>query len=209
MFCLYEDDAGTKVFSGAIKTANGTYPAAWLRVKDSRESINVYEFVDKSEDVRDDFHSVGALSDAAPDDDGVVVRTAAAVDLNLGDSKTKVLNQIAAKRKSVARRGVIHDSKNFDTDPNTVESINLIASAFHGDSIDWLTMDTPKVASAIYACDETEFKALRTAVAKHWNLCTTNAQAHITAVKALDNFAAVRDYDLTTDWPDNPDMSPA
>ena len=207
MFCIYENDAVTKVFRSHLKLDSGTYPVSWLRVRDCRESINVYEFQDQSKNGIDAFHSMGDVTDAAPNDGGVVIRTTAKVAKSVAIAKKVIVSKIKDMRTSVARAGVIYDSKNFSTDATSVENINLLESkGFDGDTIAWETMDTPKVASAVYTADEAKFSALRTVIATHFKSCTNNAQAHITAVNDLTDFDDVVAYDFTGNWPSNPDI---
>ena len=210
MFCIYRDGAIQKLFRGELKLDSGTYPAAWLRVRESRETLGVYEFQDQSTNGLDAFHTMGDITDAAPNSDGAVIRTRAKVDKSVAKAKTIIVNKIKDMRTKVARSGVIYDGKNFYTDSHSVENINIIESkAFDGDTIAWDTMGTPKVASSVYTANEAKFSALRTVIATHFKSCTNNAQAHITAVNALSAFADVVAYDYTTNWPDNPDHGPA
>ena len=208
MFCIYRGGAVQKVFRNELKIESGTYPAAWLRVRESRETLDVYMFEDQSKNGANEFYSMGAISDAAPNDDGIVIRTTAKVAKSLDIAKKVIVSRIKDMRTSVARAGVIYDSKNFSTDASSVENINLLESkGFDSDTIAWETMDTPKVASTVYTADEAKFSALRTVIATHFKSCTNNAQAHITAVNDLTDFDDVVAYDFTGNWPSNPDMS--
>jgi len=209
MFCIYRDGAVQKVFRNELKIDSGTYPSAWLRVRESRETLDVYMFQDNSKQGTNEFFSMGAATDAAPNDGGTVIRTTAKVAKSVDIAKKVIVSKIKDMRTSVARAGVIYDGKNFNTDANSVENINLLESkGFDSDTIAWETMDTPKVASEVYTADETKFSALRTAIAVHFKSCTSNAQAHITAVNDLTDFDDVVDYDFTGNWPSNPDTSP-
>jgi len=208
MFCIYRNEAVQKVFRNELKIDSGTYPSAWLKVRESRETLDVYMFQDNSRYGIDDFHTAGAVTDAAPDNDGVVLRTTAKVAKSVDIAKKVIINRIKNMRTSVARAGVIYDSKNFSTDATAVENINLLESkGFDDDTIAWETMHTPKVASEVYTADEAKFSALRTVIATHFKSCTNNAQAHITAVNNLTDFDDVVAYDFTGNWPNNPDMS--
>ena len=208
MFCIYRGGAVQKVFRNELKIDSGTYPSAWLRVRESRETLDVYMFEDQSKHGTNEFYSMGAATDAAPNDDGIVIRTTAKVAKSLDIAKKVIVSKIKNMRTSVARAGVIYDGKNFNTDATSVENINLLESkGFDSDTIAWETMDTPKVASTVYTADEAKFSALRTVIATHFKSCTNNAQAHITAVNDLTDFADVVAYDFTGNWPSNPDMS--
>jgi len=164
-------------------------------------------FEDQSKNGTNEFYSMGAATDAAPNSDGIVIRTTAKVAKSLDIAKKVIVSKIKDMRTSVARAGVIYDSKNFSTDATSVENINLLESkGFDGDTIAWETMDTPKVASTVYTADEAKFSALRTVIATHFKSCTNNAQAHITAVNDLTDFDDVVAYDFTGNWPSNPDI---
>jgi hypothetical protein len=207
MFCIYRGGAVQKVFRNELKIDSGTYPAAWLRVRESRETLDVYMFEDQSKNGTNEFYSMGAATDAAPNSDGIVIRTTAKVAKSVDIAKKVIVSKIKDMRTSVARAGVIYDSKNFSTDASSVENINLLESkGFDSDTIAWETMDTPKVASTVYTADEAKFSALRTVIATHFKSCTNNAQAHITAVNDLTDFDDVVAYDFTENWPNNPDM---
>ena len=207
MFCIYRGGAVQKVFRNELKLDSGTYPAAWLRVRESRETLDVYMFEDQSKNGTNEFYSMGAATDAAPNDDGIVIRTTAKVAKSVDIAKKVIVSKIKDMRTSVARAGVIYDGKNFSTNATSVENINLLESkGFDSDTIEWETMDTPKVASTVYTADEAKFSALRTVIATHFKSCTNNAQAHITAVNDLTDFDDVVAYDFTENWPNNPDI---
>ncbi len=214
MFCTY-DNGVVRTFRGEYKDSTGTYPAAWLRkaIKDGRAPANVYFFTDNSRSGVDEFHAQGANVDNAPDANGEVIRTTTPVEKSVDVVKSLVKTKIGRARTNIAHSGIIFSSKNFATDSTTVESINLIATALldgetsPGGTLPWDTLETPTSPKETFNATETQFKAFRNAVAKHFVLCTKAARTHLDAVDALTTFSEVTSYDYSTGWPANPDMS--
>ncbi len=211
MFCVYKNGSVESVFRGEFKDDTGTYPAAHLRAigVDGRAELNVYLFTDQSKSGYDkDFYVMGEITDAAPDENGEVIRTSTPVERNVDVVKAKIKSKITAMRSSVAHDGVVYMDKNFVTERQTVDSINLIAIELADDAeVPWDTMDTIKAPTEVFAMTGVQFRGLRDAIAVHYLAATVATRGHIDAVDALSSFSDLVSYDYTTSWPTNPDTS--
>jgi len=211
MFCVYKNGSVESVFRGEFKDDTGTYPAAHLRAigVDGRAELNVYLFTDQSKSGYDkDFYVMGEITDAAPDENGEVIRTSTPVERNVDVVKAKIKSKITAMRSSVAHDGVVYMDKNFVTERQTVDSINLIAIELADDAeVPWDTMDTIKAPTEVFAMTGVQFRGLRDAIAVHYLAATVATRGHIDAVDALSSFSDLVSYDYTTSWPSNPDTS--
>jgi len=212
MFCTYDGSKAHQI-RGDFRDASGTYPQAWLKAvtKEQRDALGVYWFSDQKAHP-DQYHQQGVATDAPPDAEGRVIRTYTIVDKNVDQVRQLIEGKVIGLRASVAHGGIIYLSKNFATDTTTVESINLIATAlldgltFPGGTIPWDTMETPSAPRQTFDATETQFKALRNEVAKHFFFCTQAARTHLDAIEALTTFAELEAYDYSTGWPANPSM---
>jgi len=90
MFCVYKNGSVERVFRGEFKDDTGTYPAAHLRAigADGRAELNVYLFTDQSKSGYDNaFYVMGEIADAAPDENGDVIRTSTPIERNVNAVK--------------------------------------------------------------------------------------------------------------------------
>jgi len=211
MFCVYKNGSVERVFRGEFKDDTGTYPAAHLRAigVDGRAELDIYYFTDQSKGGYDnDFYVMGEIADAAPDENGDVIRTSTPVERNVNAVKGMIKSKITKMRSSVAHDGVVYMDKNFATDRQTVDSINLIAIELADDAeVPWDTMDTTKVPTEVFAMTGVQFRGLRDAIAVHYLAATVATRGHVDAVDGLSSFSDLVSYDYTTSWPTNPDMS--
>jgi len=116
MFCVYKNGSVERVFRGEFKDDTGTYPAAHLRAigVDGRAELNVYLFTDQSKSGYDNaFYVMGEISDAAPDENGDVIRTSTPIERNVNAVKAMIKSKITQMRSSVAHDGVVYMDKNF------------------------------------------------------------------------------------------------
>jgi hypothetical protein len=211
MFCVYKNGSVESVFHGEFKDDTGTYPAAHLRAigVDGRAELDVYLFTDQSKSGYDNnFYVMGEIADAAPDENGEVIRTSTPVERNVDVVKAVIKDKITQMRSSVAHDGVVYMDKNFVTDRQTVDSINLIAIELADDAeVPWDTMDTIKAPTEVFVMTGVQFRGLRDAIAVHYLAATVATRGHVDAVDALSSFSDLVSYDYTTSWPTNPDRS--
>ena len=211
MFCVYKNGSVESVFRGEFKDDTGTYPAAHLRAigVDGRAELDIYLFTDQSKGGYDnDFYVMGEIADAAPDENGDVIRTSTPVERNVNAVKAMIKGKITKMRSSVAHEGVVYMDKNFVTDRQTVDSINLIAIELADDAeVPWDTMDTKKAPTEVFVMTGVQFRGLRDAIAVHYLAAPVATRGHVDAVDALSSFSDLVSYDYTTSWPTNPDMS--
>ena len=211
MFCVYKNGSVERVFRGEFKDDTGTYPAAHLRAigVDGRAGLDIYYFTDQSKSGYDkDFYVMGEIADAAPDENGDVIRTSTPVERNVNVVKAMIKSKITQMRSSVAHDGVVYMDKNFVTERQTVDSINLIAIELADDAeVPWDTMDTIQAPTEVFAMTGVQFRGLRDAIAVHYLAATVATRGHIDAVDALSSFSDLVSYDYTTSWPTNPDRS--
>jgi len=211
MFCVYKNGSVERIFRGEFKNDTGTYPAAHLRAigVDGRAELDIYLFTDQSKRGYDkDFYVMGEIADAAPDENGDVIRTSTPVERNVNAVKAMIKGKITKMRSSVAHEGVVYMDKNFLTDRQTVDSINLIAIELADDAeVPWDTMDTKKAPTEVFAMTGVQFRGLRDAIAVHFLAATVATRGHVDAVDALSSFSDLVSYDYTTSWPTNPDTS--
>ena len=211
MFCIYKNGSVERIFRGEFKDDTGTYPAAHLRAigVDGRAELDIYYFTDQSKGGYDnDFYVMGEIADAAPDENGDVIRTSTPVERNVDVVKAKIKSKITAMRSSVAHDGVVYMDKNFVTERQAVDSINLIAIELADDAeVPWDTMDTKKVPTEVFAMTGVQFRGLRDAIAAHYLATTVATRGHVNAVDGLSSFSDLLSYDYTTSWPTNPDTS--
>ena len=133
-----------------------------------------------------------------------VTRTFTTVLANLDRLKDHRRAEIIAKRNGVMAGGLDFSGAAYDTDPGTVATINLIASALlDGETLPagftWRDRDGVPVAVT-----DANFKAFRNALALQFVLAHKAAADHLAAIAALADGQAAIDYDATTDWPANP-----
>ncbi len=133
-----------------------------------------------------------------------VIRSHTTTLASLGRLKDHRRVEIIARRDAVMGGGLDFGGSAFDTDPGTVATVNLIATALlDGEtlppSFTWRDRDGAPVA-----VPDTAFKNFRNALARHFALAHKNADDHLTAIGALSEAQAVVDYDASTGWPANP-----
>ena len=215
MFCVYKNGAVVKTIRGNqwfITDTGDKQPPTIFKLWSREElaTLDIYRFTDQSKSGYDkDFYVMGDIVDASPDENGEVIRTSTPVERNVDTVKRVIKSKITTMRSSVAHDGVVYMDKNFVTDRQTVESINLIAVELEDDAeVPWDTMDTEKVPTEVFTMTGAEFKGLRDAIAAHYLASTVQARVHIDAVDAKRTFNTVTSYDYTTDWPINPDRTP-
>ena len=214
MFCVYKNGAVVKTMRGDkwfITDTGDKQPPTIFKLWSRGElaALNIYYFTDQSKSSYDnDFYVMGPTVDSVPNLNGEVIRTSIPVERNVDVVKRVIKDKITRMRSSVAHDGVVYMDKNFTTDRQTVESINLIAVELSDDAeVPWDTMDTEKVPTEVFTMTGAEFKGLRDAIAAHYLACTVQARVHIDAVDAKRTFNTVTSYDYTTGWPVNPDRS--
>ncbi len=123
---------------------------------------------------------------------------------NLDRLKERRGTEILARRDAVMAAGLEFGGSVFETDPGTVATINLIASALtDGETLPtgFTWRDRDGVAVAV---TDTAFKSFRNALARQFALAHKNAADHLAAVEALADSQAVIDYNASTGWPVNP-----
>ncbi len=133
-----------------------------------------------------------------------VVRTHTTALANLDRLKDRRRGEIIALRDAVMAGGLDFGGAAFDTDPGTVATVNLIATALlDGETLPpgFTWRDRDGVAVAV---TDANFKAFRNALARQFALTHKNADEHLPAVAALADAQAAADYDVTTGWPANP-----
>ena len=91
-----------------------------------------------------------------------------------------------------------------DSDPATVQTVNLIATALSDGEILPAGFTWRDLTGAEVTVDEAQFKAFRNALAAHFVSAAKNAADHLAAVDALADAQAVIDYDFSAGWPANP-----
>ena len=214
MFCVYKDGAVVKTIRGNqwfITPTGDKQPPTIFKLWSREElaTLDIYHFTDQSKSGYDNnFYVMGEIVDAAPNLNGDVIRTSTPVERNVDVVKRVIKDKITRMRSSVAHDGVVYMDKNFATDRQTIESINLIAIELADDAeVPWDTMDTEKVPTEVFTMTGAEFKGLRDVIAAHYLACTVQTRVHIDAVDAKRTFNTVTSYDYTTDWPANPDRS--
>jgi len=215
MFCVYKDGAVVKTMRGNqwfITDTGDKQPPTIFKLWSREElaTLDIYHFTDNSKSGYDnDFYVMGAIVDSVPNQsNGEVIRTSIPVERNVDVVKAGIKSKITKMRSTVAHDGVVYMDKNFVTERQTVESINLIAVELSDDAeVPWDTMDTEKVPTEVFTMTGAEFKGLRDAIAAHYLACTVQTRVHIDAVDAKRTFNTVTSYDYTTDWPVNPDRS--
>ena len=214
MFCVYKNGAVVKTIRDNqwfITPTGDKQPPTIFKLWSREElaTLDIYRFTDNSKSGYDnDFYVMGEIVDAAPNLNGDVIRTSTPVERNVDVVKAVIKSKITKMRSSVAHEGIVYMDKNFATDRQTVESINLIAIELADDAeVPWDTMDTEKVPTEVFTMTGAEFKGLRDAIAVHYLACTVQTRVHIDAVDAKRTFNTVTSYDYTTDWPANPDRS--
>ena len=216
MFCVYKDGAVVKTMRGNqwfITDTGDKQPPTIFKLWSREElaTLDIYHFTDNSKKsgYDNDFYVMGATVDSVPNQsNGEVIRTSIPVERNVDAVRAVIKGKITKMRSTVAHDGVVYMDKNFTTDRQTVESINLIAVELSDDAeVPWDTMDTEKVPTEVFTMTGAEFKGLRDAIAAHYLACTVQTRVHIDAVDAKRTFNTVTSYDYTTGWPVNPDRS--
>ena len=214
MFCVYKNGAVVKTIRGNqwfITPTGDKQPPTIFKLWSREElaTLDIYRFTDQSKSGYDkDFYVMGDIVDASPDENGEVIRTSTPVERNVDVVKAKIKSKITAMRSSVAHDGVVYMDKNFVTERQTVDSINLIAIELADDAeVPWDTMDTIKAPTEVFAMTGVQFRGLRDAIAVHYLAATVATRGHIDAVDALSSFSDLVSYDYTTSWPTNPDTS--
>ena len=216
MFCVYKEGAVVKTFRGNqwfITDTGDKQPPTIFKLWSREElaTLDIYHFTDNSKKsgYDNEFYVMGATVDSVPNQsNGEVIRTSIPVERNVDVVKAMIKSKITTMRSSVAHDGVVYMDKNFVTERQIVDSINLIAIELADDAeVPWDTMDTEKVPTEVFTMTGAEFKGLRDAIAAHYLACTVQTRVHIDAVDAKRTFNTVTSYDYTTDWPVNPDRS--
>ena len=145
--------------------------------------------------------STGATDQVAGSE---VLRTHTTGPRELGNLQALRRENILSRRHAAMHGGIVFAGRDWDSDPATVQTVNLIATALSDGEILPAGFTWRDLTGAEVTVDEAQFKAFRNALAAHFVSAAKNAADHLAAVDALADAQAVIDYDFTAGWPANP-----